>query len=125
MAGGLLGALKQNSELELTVKGRKSDKLLPRPVWFVVSDDGKSLYLVPVHGKKTQWYLNVKKDSKVTVHVGGSSFTERAEELPTARFEDVIAKFIAKYGKGDVDRYYPRKDTDEVALEVRLPRLLD
>lgn len=123
MVGGLFGAVKQNNELELTVRGRKSGKLLPRPVWFVVSEDEKSLYLVPVQGKKTQWYLNVKKDPTVTIRVGGSTFKEKAEELSSARFEGVISKFVAKYGKGDMDRYYPRKGIDHVAFEVRLPNL--
>jgi hypothetical protein len=118
----LLDSLKHEDELEVTVKGRKSGKLLPRPVWFALSEDGKSLFLVPVQGRKTQWYLNAKNDPKISIRIGKSSFTEQAIELPTSRFEGVIARFIAKYGKSDMDRYYPRKGIDEVAFEVCLPK---
>ncbi|MDG6898485.1 MAG: nitroreductase family deazaflavin-dependent oxidoreductase [Nitrososphaerota archaeon] len=122
MPGSLLGALEGTEELELTVRGRKSGKLLPRPVWFTVSGDGKSLYLMPVMGKKTQWYLNATKVPEVTIRVGGDSFTARAEELGAEMFEGVLARFVSKYGKKDMDRYYPRKGVDPVAFEVRLPR---
>jgi hypothetical protein len=89
MAGGLLSALGTNDEVELTVKGRVTGKLIPRPVWFTLSKDGRSLYLVPVRGRKTQWYLNVEKEPNVTIRAGGSSFTsKRRKSVPrdSARF---------------------------------------
>ncbi len=114
-------ALKENSELELSVKGRISGRLLPRPVWFVLSKDTKSIYLVPLSGRKTQWYLNVKKEPRVSIRVGGISFKGEAVELPSRMFEEVIEGFVVKYGRADIEKYYPRKDIDEVAFEVRLP----
>lgn len=41
------------SEITLDVKGRKSGKDLPRPVWFAY--EGSMLYLLPVQGSDTNW----------------------------------------------------------------------
>ena len=114
----ILGALKKETEMELSVTGRVSGKIIPRPVWFVLSKDNKSIMLIPVNGKETQWYLNVKKNPNVTVKVGGQSFNGRIAEVGQGQFDEVLATFMAKYGKEDMDSYYPRK---EVALEIPLP----
>ena len=47
----------RTNEIELTVKGRKSGRDIPRPVWFVRK--GKTLYLLPVNGSDTDWYKNM------------------------------------------------------------------
>jgi len=121
MAARITDSLMASDEIELTVKGRKSGALIPRPVWFTLSKDGRSLFLVPGKGKKTQWYLNVKKDPTVKIQVRGISFAGEAVELSEVRFGDVLASFVEKYGKEDINRYYPKIGVDEVALEVRLP----
>jgi hypothetical protein len=36
----LVTALKKDKEIELTVKGRKSGKPIPRPVWFALKGNG-------------------------------------------------------------------------------------
>ena len=41
-------ALDRTSEIELTVKGRKSGQDISRPVWFV--HENNTLYLLPVQG---------------------------------------------------------------------------
>ncbi len=121
MAEGIRERLKKSSEIELTVKGRVSGKAIPRPVWFALSKDESSVFLVPVSGRKTQWYLNVKKEPRVTIQVGGVSFTAAAQELQAERVGEVLDAFRAKYGKADIKRYYPMVGTDDVAFEVRLP----
>jgi len=40
-------------EITLSVKGRKSGKDIPRPVWFV--HEGNTVYLLPNHGSDTNW----------------------------------------------------------------------
>jgi deazaflavin-dependent oxidoreductase (nitroreductase family) len=120
MAARIADSLMASDEIELTVKGRKSGLLIPRPVWFTLSKDGRSLFLVPEKGKKTQWYLNVKRDPVVKIRVRGISFTGEAVELPEVRFGEVLASFVEKYGREDIYRYYPKIGVDEVALEVRL-----
>jgi len=121
MGARIIDSLQGSDEIELTVKGRKSGKLIPRPVWFALSKDERSLFLVPVKGRKTQWYLNVKKDPTTTIRVRDASFRGEAVELPKDRFGDVLTAFVEKYGKANIDRYYPRRGVDEVAFEVRLP----
>lgn len=120
MARQSLSALKRESEIELAVKGRVSGRIIPRPVWFVLSKDEKALCLIPVDGRETQWYLNVKKEPIVKVRAGRASFTGKAAELPAERFREVLDAFRAKYGKEDIRRYYPRVGVDDVALEVSL-----
>jgi hypothetical protein len=114
----ILDALKDNMEIELSVKGRVTGKVIPRPVWFALSKDAKSIFLIPVNGRKTQWYLNVKKEPEVTVRVGGRVFTGSIAEVGMAKFKEVVEAFTARYGGRDMKEYYPNL---EVALEVPLP----
>ena len=50
-------------EITLSVKGRKSGKDIPRPVWFIY--EGSILYLLPVQGSDTNWYKNMLAGSNV------------------------------------------------------------
>ena len=50
-------------ELTLGVKGRKSGRDIPRPVWFV--HEGNTLYLLPVQGSDTDWYKKSANQSNV------------------------------------------------------------
>ncbi|HEY9492159.1 MAG TPA: hypothetical protein VIP56_09250 [Nitrososphaeraceae archaeon] len=43
-------ALDRTSEIELTVRGRKSGQDISRPVWFV--HENNTLYLLPVKGSE-------------------------------------------------------------------------
>ena len=109
--------LDRTNEISLSVKGRKSGRDIPRPVWFV--HEGNTLYLLPVQGSDTNWYRNLLVDPKLKISVNGM-------ELPAARgiaitdnnrVEHVIKKFKSKYGEGDVKRYYTKFD---VAVEVQI-----
>jgi hypothetical protein len=112
--------LNRVSEITLTVRGRKSGRDIPRPVWFVY--EGNTLYLLPVQGSDTNWYKNLLMDStlKISVNGGGGE-----EEIPARgkaitdrnRVDDIASKFKSKYGEGDVKKYYPKVD---VAVEVPL-----
>ena len=51
------------------VKGRKTGKDIPRPVWFVYEHD--RLYLLPVQGSNTYWYKNLLTNPTLTVSAGG------------------------------------------------------
>ena len=61
--------LKTASEISLTVKGRKSGRDIPRPVWFV--REGNTLYLLPVKGLDTNWHKNLQVDSTLKISVNG------------------------------------------------------
>jgi hypothetical protein len=109
--------LNRASEIRLSVKGRKSGRDIPRPVWFVY--EGNTLYLLPNYGSDTNWYKNLLVDSTLKISVNGG-----VEEIPAAkgkpitdrnRVNDIFEKFKSKYG--EVKQYYPKVD---VAVEVPL-----
>jgi hypothetical protein len=110
--------LNRVSEIKLSVKGRRSGRHLPRPVWFVL--EGNTLYLLPVQGSDTNWYKNMLADLTLKISVSGGE-----EEIPARgkpiidsnRVNDIVSKFKSKYGEGDVKKYYPKVD---VAVEVPL-----
>ena len=114
----LLRRLNKASEIRLNIKGRKSGRDIPRPVWFV--HEGNTLYLLPVQGSDTNWYKNMLVDSTLKISVNGGG-----EETPLIgkpitdknSVDDVVRKFESKYGKGDVKKYYTKFD---VAVEVPL-----
>ena len=49
--------LARDSEITITVTGRKSGRTISIPIWFVWNEE--ELYLLPVHGSDTQWYKNI------------------------------------------------------------------
>ena len=106
--------LSKSSEITLTVTGRKSGRAISIPVWFVSED--RKLYLLPVQGSETQWYKNVLKNPTIRIEAGGSH-----GELKPVRISDpkqvssVVEKFRAKYGAGDVKKYYSKFDVALVA----------
>jgi nucleotide-binding universal stress UspA family protein len=58
---------------EQSVKGRKSGRDIPRPVWFVHEDN--TLYLLPNYGSDTNWYKNFLANQTLKISVSD-------EELP-------------------------------------------
>ncbi len=109
--------LSRYREINLSVTGRKSGRTISRPVWFVLEDD--RVYLLPVRGSDTQWYKNVLKDPTIGIDARGTQaefkvvpITDKKEVSP------VVEKFRAKYGAGDVKKYYSKLDVAVVA-EVR------
>ncbi len=114
--GDLHQVLNRASEIRLSVKGRKSGRDIPRPVWFV--HEGNTLYLLPVQGSDTNWYKNLLVDPtlKISANGGGEEIPLRGKPITdSSRVRDVISKFGSKYG--DVRKYYPKPD---VAVEVPL-----
>ncbi len=113
--------LNKADEITLSVKGRKSGRDIPRPVWFVY--EGNTLYLLPVQGSDTNWYKNFLANPTLKISVTGGRADE--EEIPVRgksisdnnKVESVVRKFRSKYGQRDVKKYYPKVD---VAVEVPL-----
>jgi len=112
----LKNRLSQSSELNITVKGRKSGRSITIPIWFVV--DADTLCLLPVHGSDTQWYKNALQNPVIQIRSGDVS-----TELPATPITDssqvlsIIEKFRAKYGASNVKKYYSKLD---VALLARM-----
>ncbi|TMI10209.1 nitroreductase family deazaflavin-dependent oxidoreductase [Candidatus Bathyarchaeota archaeon] len=105
-AGSLKSGLTRETEIELTVTGRESRKLIPRPVWFVLR--GTELLLLPVTGTNSQWYKNILQDPNVKITSNGQTLAGKLRPITGKReVAEVIQLFEAKYGPRDVKRYYP------------------
>lgn len=108
--------LNRVNEIRLSVKGRKSGRDIPRPVWFV--HQGNTLYLLPVQGTDTNWYKNFLADQTLKISVNGAETSVRGKPITDSnRVGDIVSKFKSKYGERDVKKYYPKTD---VAVEVPL-----
>ncbi len=101
--------LTRSQEIKISVIGRKSGRTISNPVWFVL--DGDQLYLLPVKGSNTQWYKNVLKNPALRIGAGGASAELKAIPITDAKqVASVVEKFRAKYGAGDVKKYYSKFD---------------
>ena len=101
-------------EITLSVKGRKSGRDIPRPVWFV--HEHNTLYLLPNYGSDTNWYRNFLANQTLKISVSDEEIPARGKRITdSSRIREVMSKFGSKYG--DVRKYYPKPD---VAIEVPL-----
>src|SRR5882762_5812799 len=97
--------LSRSSEINLSVTGRKSGRTISQPVWFVLDDD--KVYFLPVKGSDTQWYKNVLKTP--SIRIAAASADAEFQAVPVTdrtQVSSVVEKFRAKYGAGDVKKYY-------------------
>ncbi len=109
-------ALNSTHELEITVTGRKSGRAISLPVWFV--HENNKLYLLPVKGSDTNWYKNVLKKPTMQISAGGIKISVEAKPVTdVARVKEIADKFRAKYGTGEVKKYYSKFD---VGVEIDL-----
>jgi hypothetical protein len=112
----LLHSLNSASEITLSVKGRKSSRDIPRPVWFV--HEGNTLYLLPVQGSDTNWYKNLLVDPTLKISINGVETSAEGKPITDSNKVDyVVRKFKSKYSEGEVKKYYTKFD---VAAEVQL-----
>jgi hypothetical protein len=103
-------------EITLSVKGRKSGRNIPRPVWFV--HETNTLYLLPVQGSDTNWYKNMLVDPTLKISVNGAEISATGKLITDNNsLDEIVKKFKSKYGEGDVKKYYTNFD---VAVEVTL-----
>ena len=89
--------------LYLTTTGRNSGKPREIEIWFVESQ-GK-FYILAEHLHETQWVKNLKRDPRVHIRLGKSSFeaTARVLDYNLDRKAWLAAQALAreKYGWGD------------------------
>jgi len=112
-----LKALTNKGELEITVKGRRTQKTYSTPVWFV--DQKNRIYLLPVKGSDTNWYKNIRINPNMTLTVDKRSLQVKAKPIEEPeRVKEVIKLFGAKYGADEIERWYTKLD---VAVEIPLP----
>ena len=102
--------------IDLSVTGRSSGRQSKRPVNFV--QEGETIYLLPRGGSESNWYKNVLKTPGVTFTAHGAADETKASRIEgSAKVNDVVAKFRAKYGDQTVARYYSKQD---VAVQARI-----
>ena len=108
--------LDSESEITLSVKGRKSGKDIPRPVWLVY--ENSILHLLPVQGLDTNWYKNLLSDPMMKISINDIEILARGQPITDRNVIDkIVKKFKSKYGEGDIKKYYTKFD---VAVEVPL-----
>jgi len=93
-----LGCLLGDRFLMLTHTGRKSG--LPRhTVIEVVKHDKEkdTYYVVSGWGEKSDWYRNVRKTPRATVHSGGRKFQTIAEFIPVEKAIEVINTYAREH----------------------------
>ena len=113
----LLDRLSRYREIDLSVTGRKSGRIISQSVWFVLDDD--EVYLLPVRGSDTLWYKNVLKNPSIRIGARGADAEFQASALTDPKqVLSVIEKFRIKYGVGDVKKYYSKLDVAIAARNV-------
>jgi deazaflavin-dependent oxidoreductase (nitroreductase family) len=109
--------LSRYREVTISVTGRKSGRTISIPVWFVWDDE--NLYLLPVQGSDTQWYMNVLKNPLIRIAARDAKADFKAVPITDAtQVSSVVEEFRGKYGANDVKRYYSKFD---VAVLVQTP----
>jgi hypothetical protein len=99
-------------EIIINVTGRKGAVSIP--IWFVFDDD--RLYLLPVKGSDTRWYKNVLKNPTIRIEARDAEAEFKAVPISDPKeASSVVEKFRAKYGAGDVKKYYSKLDVAVVA----------
>ncbi len=112
-----LKALAESNEVEISSEGRRSGKTYRTPVWYVV--EGRKMLLLPVSGSKTNWYKNIVEKPSLTLRAGGRAVTVSVKALDEKEaVKAVVEKFRAKYGAGEIKKYYTGIDA---AVEAILP----
>lgn len=111
---GLNDRLSRYREIKITVTGRNSGRPISIPVWFVADDD--KLYLLPVQGSNTQWYKNALKNPSIRVSARDAEGEFKAVPITDPKqVPSVVEKFRAKYGAGNVKKYYSKFDVAVLA----------
>jgi hypothetical protein len=111
-------ALDSVDEIGLTVTGRASGRTISHPVWFI--HEGDTMYLLPVKGSDSDWYKNVLKNPTIGIGAGGAAWTGKAIPITDrSKVHEIADRFRAKYGPGEVKKYYSKLD---VAVKVPLGR---
>ena len=113
-------ALRDREEIKIAVKGRRSGREVTLPVWFTL--EGKTLWLLPLHGSRTQWFRNVLVDPTLTVRAGRRVLTAmRRPRRARSAVQRVLERFRKTYSGKLVARYYDHSDVVvDVPIDARV-----
>jgi len=116
MAGKSGADISAEDEVQVTYLRSKTGKRRTIPIWFTLNE-GK-MELLPMYGLRTKWFADVEKAGSLEVEVKGWRKEGNPQVIRDLKaVERIKQRFAAKYGEGDVRRYYPNQD---VALELPL-----
>ncbi|CAN5711418.1 hypothetical protein BH10ACT3_BH10ACT3_03540 [soil metagenome] len=93
----------------LTTTGRVSGLPHEIEVWYVASDDGRTLYMLAGAGDGSDWVRNLRADPACSVRIGrrdAPSVPAAARMLDTPDEEAVLARRVV------FEKYQPRNDGD-------------
>ena len=101
----------------ITVISGKTGKKLTLSVWFVEEDH--IIYLIPMHGRKTKWYLSVLSNPHIQLEINRGIFSGEVKEIiEKKQAEKVIRLFKDKYGERVYRNFYG--DQPDRALMVTI-----
>jgi F420H(2)-dependent quinone reductase len=112
-----LKKLKQSSEVNIRVTGRKTKRKFSTPVWFVLNEEEeKKVILVPTMGSDNNWFKNLAKDPQIELSVGGEVITSKATIVRDSnQVGKAIDKLRVKYKPMWSESYYTKRD---VCVEI-------
>ena len=111
-----LNKLKNSSEVDITVTGRRTKKRFSTPVWFVL--DGEKIMLLPTHSSHNDWFKNLVRDQRIELSVKGTVVNSKAKLVrDSEEAQRVLDMLRAKYRSMWSDSYYAKP---EVCVEVPL-----
>jgi len=90
--------LSRSRQVNITVTGRKSGRVISIPVWFVL--EGDKLYLLPVQGSDTQWYKNVLKNPSIRIEAGGAEAESSSRSCQGRHTGEVCGREIPQQVRG-------------------------
>lgn len=109
MAGEFSAALRDRSEITVTVTGRVSGREISHVVWFVAGDG--RVCLLPVRGSDTGWFQNLRANPDLRLSAGQASAAVPATIITDpARVGEIVGEFGAKYGADRITQLYPKTD---------------
>ena len=80
--------------------GRKTGKSHQVVVEVIEWEKGTgNVIVVAGYGEQTQWYKNLREQSNTTIQIGNQKCTVSIELLAPADGEDIIARYLKRYGK--------------------------
>jgi deazaflavin-dependent oxidoreductase (nitroreductase family) len=110
-------ALNKGRQIKISVIGRNTGRTITLPVWFV--HENNALWLLPVHGSRTQWYQNLLKNPAITITAGKEQRALKAQSLKSApAVGNVIQSFRNKYTAEMIAKLYP--GPLNVAIKVKI-----
>ena len=117
--GRLLGRLEGSGVLILVTTGRKSGKPCSSPLlYFQFEESGDLIVVASNYGQDhhPEWYLNIEKNSKVSVEMSGGSFAAEARITQGREHSELYDKVVAQNARFARYLTYTAREIPVIAL---------